>query len=82
MDMKTVDKTWLKDFVGQLADDLGHEGGLGVGEEGDGCHQRPAVEEDHVLTIISIRCKSFEHKEHLCEIFWLFANNNKQPISD
>ena len=63
MDEDYRDKTWLKDFVGQLADDLGHEGGLGVGEEGDGCHQRPAVEEDHVLTTINIRCKSFEHKE-------------------
>ena len=71
----------MKDFVGELADDLGHKGGLGVGEEGDGCYQRPAVEEDHVLTTRNIRYnlikfrlgKSFEHKQQLCESFWLFA---------
>ena len=65
--MRTVDKTWLKDFVGQLADDLGHEGGLGVGEEGDGCHQRPAVEEDHVLKIINIERSNYQFYVLKCE---------------
>ncbi len=39
----------LEDFVLELRDDRGDEIGVGVGEEGHGGHQRPAVEVDDVF---------------------------------
>ena len=44
--------TWLEDFVLEFTDDLGHEGGLGVREEGHRGNQRSAVVVDHILEIL------------------------------
>ena len=46
----TCELTWLVDLVLEFGDNLRHEGGLGIGEEGNRGHQSPAVVVDHILT--------------------------------
>ena len=46
--------TWLKDFIGELGDDLRHEGGVCVGEERNCSHQSSTVKEDHILEQIKL----------------------------
>lgn len=48
----TID-TWLEDFVSEFRHDVRDEIRIGVGEEGHGRHQRPAVVVYHVL---KLRC--------------------------